>query len=1139
MIPAAFVTLDRLPLTTNGKLDRRALPAPEWDTAIQAGYQEPRTDAERVIAGIWAEVLGVARVGAHDSFFQLGGDSILSIQVTARLRAAFGVQLSPRALFTHPTIAELAAQLPAAPGQTPAAATRTVPVIPRDGRPLPLSFAQQRLWFLNDFEPDTAEYVTAFAMRLRGRLDTGALDAALTGLVARHESLRTTFGSVDGRGVQLIDPPRPACVPVTDLSTLPGPERDAEVTKILAEECTQPFDLRHGPLLRTRLARLAADDHVLALAMHHIITDGWSTGVISRELSALYAAALRGAEASLPPLPVQYADFAVWQRELLASGALDGQLDYWRHQLAGVAPLDLPTDRSRPAVQTKNGAVQWFTVPDDVTQRLREVGQRRDGTLFMTLAAACQVLFHRWSGQDDIAVGTVSSGRDHADVQDLVGMFVNTLVLRSQVDGQRTFTDFLAGVRDTVLQAFANQDVPFEKVVDAVQPDRDTSRSPLFQVMVVLQNLRQDPLRLPGLQVAEMAPPETAAAVDISIDFIEREGGLAGAITYNTDLFDAGTVARMAGQLGLLLSGIAADPDRPVGELPLLGAEERGRVLGEWNDTGAEVPAATFPELFEAQAARRPDATALVCGQVAFSYGELNARANRLARGLIAHGAGPERVVALALPRSAGMVVALLAMAKAGAVYLPVDPGLPDSRIEMLLRDARPVLVVASPGAALAGEVPRLEVDETGWAPLMEREPDSDLGDADRSGPPREGNAAYVIYTSGSTGVPKGVVVEHRSLANLLFGQRNGYVAAAGGGRLRAALTASFSFDASWECLALLADGHEVHVISEDVRLDPEALAGYVAAHRIDLVNLTPSYLQQLLPAGLLTGSEHRPGILLAGGEPLGEPLWRQLAAVPGTVSYNVYGPTECTVDALSCPVAPSDRPSLGRPLPNTRAYVLDHSLGPVPVGVAGELFLAGPQVARGYLNRPGLTAQRFVACPFGPPGGRMYRTGDRVRWTADGRLEYVGRADEQVKIRGFRVEPGEVEAVLAGHPAVAHSVVVAREDQPGVRRLVAYVVPAVRGAGGCGAGGCGAGGCGGVAVVAEGAVAGLSGAVGVCGAGPAAADRQREGGPAGAAGAGCAGGAEGVCGAAQRPGAGAGGDLGGAAGCRAGGGRG
>jgi amino acid adenylation domain-containing protein/non-ribosomal peptide synthase protein (TIGR01720 family) len=1056
MLPSAFVMLDRLPLNANGKLDRRALPAPEWGGAAGAGHVEPRTDMERAVADIWADVLGVERLGVRDNFFDLGGDSILSIRVTARLRAAFGVDLSPRAVFTHPTVAALAAAIatdatpPTDPIDGSIVDTPAPVAMPHDGD-VPLSLAQQRLWFLNEFEPDSDEYVTAFALRLRGRLDVDALDAALTGLVARHESLRTTFDSVDGRGVQLVHPPSDVRVALLDLSGLPSRERAAELDGVLAA-AVRPFDLRQGPLLRAELVRLGECEHALTLTMHHIVTDGWSTGLISEELSELYAAAVRGADPELPEVPLRYADFAVWQRKLLASGGMDAQLAYWRGQLDGVAPLELATDRPRPPVQTKNGALLEFSVPADLTDRLRAVGRRQDGTLFMTLVAACQVLLHRWSGQDDIAVGTVSSGRERAELERLVGMFVNTLVLRSRVSDEQTFTEFLAGVRDTVLDAFAHQDVPFERVVDEVQPERDTSRTPLFQAMVVLQNLRNQVPVLPGLAVEELALPVTTASFDVSLDFLERDGGLLGVFEYNTDLFDAATVARLAKHVLVLLTGIVDDPDRPLGALPLLPESERHQVLEAWNDTALDVPALTFPDLFEAQARRTPDVTALVCQDVALSFAEVNMRANRLAHHLIAAGVGPERMVALALPRSAEMLLSILAVLKAGGVYLPVDRSLPPERIRLLLRDAAPVLVVTTTGSgnvhvALDEATAHLSIDHPDTVARLEVCPDNDPTDAHRRGPLRTDNTAYVIYTSGSTGTPKGVLIEHRHLTNLFFNHRNDFLSTVGERRLRAGLTAAFSFDTSWEGPLLLAAGHELHLIDDDVRLDPRALVDYIAEHRIDFLDLTPSFVQQLIPAGLLSDPRHRPLLLMLGGEALGASLWAELAAAPDTTSYNFYGPTECTVDALSCRVVAGSPPVVGRPLRNLRAYVLDGALRPVPVGVPGELYLAGAQVGRGYLNRPGLTAQRFVASPFGPAGERMYRTGDRVRWTAEGVLAYLGRTDEQVKVRGFRIEPGEIEAALLAHPQLAAAVVVARSgSDSGHRRLVAYCVPA----GGC-----------------------------------------------------------------------------------------
>ncbi|MGW4943412.1 non-ribosomal peptide synthase/polyketide synthase [Actinoplanes sp. NPDC004185] len=1027
LIPAAFVSVERLPMTTSGKLDRRSLPEPDFGTGTRHEHVPPRTPAERLVARIWCEVLGLERAGATDSFFELGGDSILSMRVTSRLREASGVRVSPRAVFAAPTLAGLAASLDA--GMT-TEDTGTISRVDRRG-PLPLSFAQQRLWFLDQFAPGGTEYVSPLTLRLTGSLDADALSAALTALVARHESLRTTFDTVDGRGVQVIGQPYEVTPELRDLSDPAG----TALAELLAAEAGRPFDLRTGPLLRTLLVRTAPDEHVLLLVLHHIITDGWSGGVLTDELAELYAAALRGEPAALPALTLQYADFAVWQRAHLARPTAETQLDYWRDQLAGVAPLELPTDRPRPAVRTSAGAMHAFSVPAELADRLHRLGRAHDCTLFTTLVAACQLLLSRWSGQDDIALGTVTSGRDHPGLDRIVGFFVNTVVLRSRLDARQPFTELLAQARETVRGAFAHQDVPFERLVDELQPVRDTSRNPLFDVLIVLQNLPGDPPALPGLTVAELPPPVVTASHDLAIEFEERDGVLAGAIEYNTDLFDAATIARMAGHLIVLLEASADDPARPLGEMALLTGGERQEIEAYQRGPVLDAPGATFPELVAAQAARVPQATAVVCGPVSLTYGELDARANRLAHVLRSRGCGPETIVAVALPRSAELVVALLAVLRAGAAYLPIDPEQPAGRTAAVLNDADPVLVLAA-------------TDTAGLpAGLAVLNPSDVDGDAEVPVPPLPAGTAYIIYTSGSSGRPKGVAVEHRQLTNLLAHHRAGFLAdfaqRHGDRPVRAALAASFTFDASLEELLLLAGGHEVHIIEDAVRLDADAFAGYVADHRIDLVDVTPSYARHLLAAGLLTTDRHRPGILLLGGEALGDGLWQELNHTPDVVAYNMYGPTECTVDALSAPVADSVRPVLGRPLPNMRAYVLDERLTPVPAGVPGELYLAGAQVARGYLHRPGRTAGQFLADPYGPAGERMYRTGDRARWTADGTVEFLGRADDQVKIRGFRVEPGEVEAALLARPGVTEAVVVGHADPAGHQRLVAYLVTA------------------------------------------------------------------------------------------------
>ncbi|WP_328733067.1 non-ribosomal peptide synthase/polyketide synthase [Streptomyces caniferus] len=1028
MVPAAYVALDALPLTVNGKLDHRALPAPGSD-GFAAGEDRtaPRTEAERLVAGVWAEVLDTADMGVEDNFFALGGDSILAIRVTSRLRTVFGAEVSPRLLFTHPTVAALAAALP-----DPAAARRTpddtIPAADRTTA-LPLSFPQQRLWFLDTFEPDSTAYLTFFVLRLRGPLDEAALRTALDALVARHEPLRTTFAEEDGHAFQRVHAPRPACLPLDDLSDTPAHDRDRALDALLTREGATGFDLGTGPLLRTRLIRLTADEHVLTLAMHHIVTDGWSTAVLGRDLGELYAAALQDRRPDLPRLPLQYADYAAWQRAR-AAGADGGQLAYWQEKLADVAPLELPTDRPRPAVRTENGALLEFSLPAALTDRLREAGRRADATLYMTLLAACKVLLARWAGQEDVAVGTVASGRERPELEHLVGMFVNTLVLRSRVPAGLPFTALLSEVRSTVLDAFAHQDVPFEQLVDVLQPERDTSRTPLFQVMVALHNLGGEAPRLPGLDVETLQPPGRHAAFDLGFDFVERDGGLTGYVEYNTDLFDAATVERVSARLRLLLEAVADDPGRTVGELPLLSDAERHQVQEEWQGETLPVPDLTFVDLFEDQVARTPHATALVARDATLDFAALNDRANRLAHHLISLGVGPERVVAVQLPRTSDMLVALLAVLKAGGTQLSLDPELPAERRAFLLADAAPRTV--------------LTADALRDAPL-DRQPGHNPTDADRTAALCGAHTAYINYTSGSTGRPKGVAVEHRQLVNLCHDHLAGLVTphTTDGRPLRFALSAAFSFDTSWEGPLLLALGQEVHLVDEDVRLDPAAFVGQVTESRLDCVNVTPSFLHELVSAGLFTQGHHRPRIVLVGGEAIGTPLWRELRETEGVTAYNVYGPTECTVDAVYGPFTDhAERPVIGRPGRNLRAYVLDGALRPVPVGVPGELYLAGAQVTRGYLGRPGLTAGRFVADPFGPPGTRMYRTGDRARRDGQGLLEYLGRTDEQVKVRGFRIEPGEIEAALLADPAVADAVVVAAEHG-GRARLVAYVVPA------------------------------------------------------------------------------------------------
>nr|WP_253835268.1 non-ribosomal peptide synthase/polyketide synthase [Actinokineospora globicatena] len=985
MVPAAFVELGALPLTTNGKLDRRALPVPEWTD--NGDFVAPRTEAERVVAGAWAEVLGVAQVGATDNFFALGGDSILSIRVVARLRDALGTDVSPRLLFDNPTVAGLATALGGAP------AAEIIPALP-DAASSPLSFAQQRLWFLQEFEPNSTEYVTPLAVRLRGPLDLGALEAAMTALSARHESLRTTFHGEDGQGTQVVHPATTVAVPVVDIT-------ESGLAAALDRVAAEPFDLVTGPLVRPVVFRVDPRDHVLALTMHHIVTDGWSAGVLMADLAELYRAEVEGGEPDLPVLPVRYRDFAAWQRG--RTDVLATQLDHWKSQLAGVPALELPTDRPRPAVHTTSGAQVPFTVPAEVADRLRAVAREQDATLFMVLVAATQTLLHRFTGQDDIAVGTVAAGRDHPDLHNLIGFFVNTLVLRSTVDSSEPFAGFVGRVRSTVLDAFANQDVPFERVVDAVAPERDTSRTPLFQAMVVLQNAVGRASGLTGLEASDVSFPVVTAAYDVTVEFHEVEdGGLHATLDYNTDLFDSATADRLVAGLDVLLAAASAEPTTRLGSLPVLTEQDRERVLVSWNDTAVATEPKTVPELVRGQATARPDAPAIISGDTVITWGELDARTDRVARALVAAGAGPEEVVAVRLGRSPELIIAELAVTKAGAAFLPIDPNYPDDRIAYMLDDARPVLVLDS------------------------TLPESDEGDLPV---PALTNPAYVIYTSGSTGRPKGVVVTHAGLASFAAAEVSRFDVRPDD---RVLAFSSPSFDASVLELCMALGAGAAVVVPPPGPLLGEQLGSVLVEQRISHTLIPPVALATVpevdLPA-LRT--------LVVGGDACSAELVTRWA--PGRRMINAYGPTESTVVATwSSPLSPGGVPPIGRPIDNTRAYVLDADLSPVPVGVPGELYVAGVGLARGYLGRPGLTASRFLANPF--DGGRMYRTGDVVRWTVDGELVFVGRADDQVKVRGFRIELGEVESALRAHPDVVDAAAAVHTDPAGHKRLVGYV---------------------------------------------------------------------------------------------------
>ncbi|MFJ3793115.1 amino acid adenylation domain-containing protein [Kitasatospora sp. NPDC090091] len=1045
MVPSAFVLLDALPLTPNGKTDRKALPAPDGDRrAVAAAYVAPRDAREEALCELFAKVLGVPAVGVHDDFFDLGGHSLLATRLVSRIRSELGAEVQVRALFETPTVAGLARRLagaddPAAPA--PRAALRPEP------RPaeLPLSFAQRRLWVLDRMQGPSATYNIPMAVRLTGPLDVDALRAALADVAARHEVLRTIFPDTGGVPRQhVLDPA--AGRPDLTVTEASGPAGDAAV----AAAARYRFDLAREAPLHAELVVHGPERRTLVLVVHHVAADGWSVALLGRDLATAYTARRAGRPPGWAPLPVQYADHTLWQRRLLGTpddpdSVWTRQLDHWRRVLDGLPDrIPLPVDRPHPAAATHRGGTVAFHWDAALHTAVAELARRHDASEFMVVHAGLAALLHRLGGGDDIPVGAAVAGRTDAAAEDLVGFFVNTLVLRVDVSPRSAFRELLAQVRERSLDAYAHQEVPFEFLVDALRPARSTAHHPLFQVMLAWQNVPDAVLGLPGL-TEEVVPVDTGGArMDLVFSLTGRRtpggaapAGIDGVVEYNADVFDPATVATLADRLRRLLLAVCGAPDRPVGEVELLTPAERYRLLTEWNDTDRPLPPATLPELFEARAARTPDRTAVVDPARELTYAQLEAEANRLAHLLIARGAGPEQPVAVALPRSAESVVAMLAVVKAGAAYLPVDPDHPAQRIAFLLRDARPVLLltVGALGDGLPETgVPRLLLDHPEVLRELGGSPATAPRDGDRTEPLTPAHAAYVIHTSGSTGTPKGVVVTHTGIRALVAAQTEGFGLDE---RSRLLQFASPSFDASVaeRCDALLS-GAALVIVPKEELLPGEPLARTCAAYGVTDVTLPPSVLAAVPEGGLPAGLS-----LVVAGEACPAGLAARWSA--GRRMVNAYGPTETTVCAtLSAPLSGGGTPAIGRPIAGTRVRVLDEGLRPVPVGVPGELYVAGSGLARGYLGRPGLTAQRFLPDPYGPTGTRMYRTGDVVRWRADGQLDHLGRTDHQVKLRGFRIEPGEVESALAAHPDVAQAVVTVREDRAGRPALVGYVVP-------------------------------------------------------------------------------------------------
>jgi amino acid adenylation domain-containing protein len=1029
------VTADpRTPLGATPAATPAEAPSATPAEAPAATYRAHASAREEILRGIFADILDVPQVGLHDNFFELGGHSLLATRLISRVRTLMNVEVPLRALFEAATVAGFALKLAgAAPGR------ETLSAGPRPDA-VPLSFAQQRLWFLEQLNGPGATYNIPVALRLRGSLDPEALRSALDDVVGRHEVLRTFFDVVDGE-------PRQRLLNTAQLGSLltvvdATSADEAQLSARVGEAAQHAFDVSAEAPLHAWLLSTGPDEWILVLVVHHLAADGWSMAPLARDMSVAYAARRAGTAPQWEALPVQYADYALWQRAQLGEAAdpdsvLAGQLAYWRGALDGVPEeLPLPVDRGRPEVSSHRGGSVSLPVDAELHARIADVARAQGVTVFMVLQAGLAVLLARLGAGTDIPVGTLVAGRLDEALDDLVGFFVNTLVLRTDVSGDPAFTDLLGRVRETDLEAYDHQDVPFEKLVEELAPTRSMARHPLFQVTLAVHNESQPAVTLPGVAATPLPVADPPAKFDLDFDFAEtfdaqgRPAGLQGEITYAVDLFDRASVETLGERFARVLTQVLAEPETPVSRVQVVSEAERHQILVEWNATSRPVPTSSVPDRIETQAARTPDVVAVVCGAASLTYAELNARANQLAALLISRGIRPEAAVAVVLARSVDSIVAMLGVFKAGGVYLPIDIGLPAERIEWLLQDVGATMVVTADTIRSIAEMPSANVNIDG-------------GNA---------SAAYVIYTSGSTGLPKGVVVEHRSLENFWEHYRRtvyaNQQAATGRERVRVATTSPLAFDACWAPLLAMVAGHELHLLDDEMRRDPVALTEYVHHNAVDLIDTTPGYAAELIRCGLFTtettetvdGAPER--TIIVGADAVPDVLWQQLRENKLTIGLNMYGPTENTVVSLIGEIDSAEHPVIGRPLGNVRAYVLDESLGLVPPGIPGELYLAGAGLARGYLNRLGLTAERFVACPFGGPGERMYRTGDVVAWQADGNVKFLGRADGQVKVRGFRIELGEVEAALAAHPSVGQAIVLVREDVPGDQRLVGYVVP-------------------------------------------------------------------------------------------------
>jgi amino acid adenylation domain-containing protein len=1033
-VPNFFVHLRRLPLTLNGKVNQQALPTLEQvRESLRREFVAPRTETERQLAKAWMRILGVERVGIYENFFELGGHSLLATQLISRIRDALHVEVPLRNLFEAPTIAGLAEIVEKKSSAEPATQVPALVPVARD-RELPLSFAQQRLWFLNELQPGNHYYHVPAALRLSGRLNLRVLEQTFTELMRRHDVLRTNFPKVNGSPVQRIVAASDFQIPLIDLRSYNEEERQARLLRIIDEEARRPFDLEKGLMIRVILLQLGEEEQVAFFMLHHIVSDAWSTGILINEVSTLYRAFLNGEPSPLPELPIQYVDYSVWQREWLRGDVLDSEIAYWKKELRGIPPmLQLPADHSRPPVQKFEGASESYQLSEQVVQRLKELSRRAGVTMFMTTLAAFKALLYRYTNQEDLLVGAPISGRNLIETENLIGFFTNTLALRTRVTPRESFVALLQQVRDVVFRAYEHQELPIEKLVEELNPERSLSHTPLLQVVFGYYNNEDETLELPGVKLSSISFKSKTAKFDLVHNVAENSGTLSGSILYNTDLFEPDTIRRMARHYTSLLTAIAENPRQTIAQLPFLPDDEKQLLLSEWNNTRKEHRRDLCAhQVFERRAELTPDAVAVASEAGEVSYAELSRRANRLAHFLRERGVGREIPVCILLERSIEMIVAELAVLKAGGTFVPLDPATPLRRLSFLLDDSQsPVLITEE---RLSETLPAY------WGQVVLI--DSESFDAYDVANPicnvTPANLAYVVYTSGSTGQPKGVQVQHDGLLNLVHWHIDAYNIS---GADRTTQLANPAFDASiWEIWPYLLAGASIHIPPDEIRLNVASLIEWLRDKAITISFLPTPLAEILIDQSWPSQTTLR--FLLTGGDKLHHGLQRQQ---PFSL-INHYGPTETTIVTTFAEVEYAAQaempPPIGTPIGNAEVYLLDTDLAPVPIGIAGELEIGGEGVARGYAGRPDLTAERFIPHPFSAQAGeRLYRTGDLARRSADGQIHFVGRIDQQVKLRGFRIELGEIEAQLLQHPKVVQAAVVLRPDSLVEERLVAYLV--------------------------------------------------------------------------------------------------